>query len=408
MQRIRVAHVIPDLSIGGAETALVRLLETLDRARFASLVVTLRDGGALLLRARAAADDVVSMGMHGRVPSPGTLLRLRATLRAFAPDVVQGWMYHANLAAWAGVRALSPRPALAWGIRQSLAKLGTQRMLTRLVIRAGAHLSRDVDAIVNNSRASVVQHAALGFAPRAVHVVANGFDVERFRPDAAARAALRAELGIPPDAPVAGLVARFDPVKRHDLFLEAAARVRRGGHDLHVVAAGPGVEASNPALASLAARSDLGTHLHLLGRRDAIEHVLPALDVLVSASGWAEGFPNVVGEAMACAVPCIVTDTGDSASVVGDTGVVVPPGDAAALAAAIERMLDLPRAQREALGQRARARVAAEFPLGACTARYAALYSALASAERAPAVAPARAARAPDDAGASTASRGSP
>lgn len=408
MQRLRIAHVIPDLSIGGAETALVRLLESLDRARFASLVITLRDGGQLGSRARAVA-EVVSLAMRTRIPAPSTLRRLRTTLRAFAPDVVQGWMYHGNLAAWAGARSLQPRPALAWGIRQSLARIGTQRALTRLVIRAGALLSRDADAIVNNSHASAAQHAALGFAARHVHVIANGFDVERFRPDPAARAALRVALGIPSDAPVAGLIARFDPVKRHDLFLDAAARVHRDAPDLHVVVAGPGCDATNAALARLAARSGLGARVHLLGRCDAIEQVLPALDVLVSASGWAEGFPNVVGEAMACAVPCVVTDTGDSAAVVGDTGIVVPPGDASVLAAGIEGLLRLPATERAALGARARARVASEFTLAACTARYAALYSALASAAaRARSSSGARAADDRSEALESTASRGSP
>ena len=392
MQRIRVAHVLPDLEIGGAETALVRLLEGLDRERFASLVVTLRDGGALVERAARAADGVVSLGMRTRLPSPLTLWRLRAALRAFAPDVVQGWMYHGNLAAWTGVRLLRRRPALVWNIRQSLASLDRERGLTRLVIRANARLSPTVDAIVNNSRTSAAQHAALGFASPRLEIIPNGFDTRFFRPDPEARAALRDRLGVAPGTLLAGLVGRFVPVKRHDLFLDAVARVRRAGLDVQALVAGPGVVPGNRPLADLVTRAELGGQVHLLGARADVAQVLASLDLLVSASGWAEGLPNVVGEAMACAVPCIVTDTGDSAALVGDVGVTVPPGDASALAAAVEALLRAPAARRAQLGDAARRRVEAEFPLSRCVASYATLYEELARsrARAAPAVAPTR------------------
>lgn len=379
-QPIRVAHVIPDLAIGGAETALVRLLEDLDRTRFASLVITLRDGGALVERARRAGAGVVSLGMRARLPSPLTLLRLRAALRSFAPDVVQGWMYHGNLAAWTGVRLLRPRPALAWNVRQSLASLDRERGFTRLVIRANQRLSSAADAIVNNSRSSAAQHAALGFDPRRVEVIPNGFDAQRFRPDAEARAALRMRLGIPPDALVAGMVARFDPVKRHDLFLDAVARARGDGLDVHTLLVGSAVAPASGLLAGLIARAGLDGRTHVLGEVDDVARVLPALDVLVSASGWAEGFPNAVGEALACGVPCVVTDTGDCAAIVGDAGVVVPPGDGAALARALLGLLRLPAHERTAMGERGRVRISTDYTLAACTARYAALYATLAGA----------------------------
>lgn len=375
---IRVAHVIPDLAIGGAETALVRLLEGLDGARFASLVVTLRDGGELVERARRAGVRVVSLGMRTRLPSPLTLRRLRAALVPFAPDVVQGWMYHGNLAAWTATRLVQPRPALAWNVRQSLAGLDHERGLTRLVIRANARLSSAADAIVNNSRASATQHADRGFDARRVEIIPNGFDTDVFRPDEEARAEVRAQLGIAPGSLVAGMVARFDPVKRHDLFLDAVARARRDGLDVHALLVGSGIVQENAALARRITRERLDGSVHLLGARHDVARLLPALDVLVSAS-WTEGFPNAVGEAMACGVPCVVTDTGDCAAMVGDAGVVVPPGDGAALARALPEMLRRPAHERSAMGARGRTRIAADYTLAACTARYAALYAKLAT-----------------------------
>ena len=374
MVPVRVAHVIPDLATGGAEMSLVRLLEGLDRARFASLVVTLRDGGSLTERAQRAGARVVSLGMRTTLPSPATIARLRAALRAFAPDVVQGWMYHGNLAATLGGRLLPERPAVTWNIRQSLASLDRQRAGTRLVIRANALLSRRADRIVNNSVASARQHAALGFDASRVEIIANGFDSERFRPSAALRRTVRHELGLAPDALLVGMIARFDPVKRHDLFVAALEHAVDRGLDVHAVLAGTGMTAANPDLARLVARPDVAARVHLLGERADVDRLMPALDVLVSASGWAEGFPNVLGEAMACGVPCLVTDTGDCAEIVGDGGVVVPPGDASALHTALDALLRMPQHERCAIGAAGRARVAAEFSLARCVARYAALY----------------------------------
>lgn len=380
MRAIRVAHLVPDLAVGGAETALVRLLEGLDRARFASLVVTLRDGGALVARAEAAGAHVASLGMRTRLPSPVTLARLLAALRAFAPDVVQGWMYHGNLAAWLGARLLPERPAVAWNVRQSLVSDRHERRATRLAIRANVLLSRQVERIVYNAHSSAAQHAALGFDARRAEVVPNGFDLERFRPDAPARIALRAELGLPGDALLAGMVARVHPVKRHDLFLRAVAAAARDGVDVHAVVAGSGATAASTEIARFVDTSGAAGRVHLLGERADVERILPALDVLVSASGWAEGFPNVVGEAMACGVPCLVTDTGDCASIVGDAGVIVPPGDGTRLAAALTELLRRPADERARLGARGRARILASFTLERCVARYAALYAELAGA----------------------------
>ena len=361
--------------------ALVRLLEGLDGARFASLVVALRDGGALVAPAQRAGAQVVSLGMRTRVPSPRTIARLRTALRAYAPDVVQGWMYHGNIAAWLGARLLPERPALVWNVRQSLASLAHERRTTRLVIRASVLLSRHVDCIVNNARTSAVQHAALGFTASRTEIIRNGFDTDRFRPIAAARDAMRAELGLARGVLLAGMVARVHPVKRHDLFLAAVAAAARDGLDVHAVLVGSGATAASPELVRLAAGEGIAERMHLLGERADVERVLPALDVLVSASSWAEGFPNVVGEAMACGVPCLVTDTGDCAEIVGDGGVVVPPGDGARLAAALVALLRLPAPERARMGERGRLRVTAEFTLESCVARYAALYASLAAAD---------------------------
>lgn len=387
MPPIRLAHVITDLDLGGAETVLVRLIERLDRPRFESLVVSLRHPGDLALRVQAAGVRAVSLGMRAAVPGPGSAVRLAREIRAYRPDVIQGWMYHGNLAASLAAVFLRPRPPVVWNVRQSLASLEHEKPLTRVVIRLCAMLSRRAARIVNNSAASARQHVAIGFAADRTVVIPNGFDTERFVPSAAARAALRREIGLPTNALLVAMVARWHPVKRHDLFLEAASGVVRRGVDAHFVLVGPGVVRDNAALAEIVSLSGIAERVYLLGERDDVAAIMAALDVLVSASGWAEGFPNVVGEAMACGVPCIVTDTGDCAAILGECGLVVPTGDSSALAAGMEKLLRLGAAERRVLGAAGRRRVVERYELAATTARYACLYEELArssSRDRAP------------------------
>jgi glycosyltransferase involved in cell wall biosynthesis len=216
-----------------------------------------------------------------------------------------------------------------------------------------------------------------GFAAEKMHVIPNGFDTTRFRPDAAARADLRRELGVEPHAPVVGLVARYDPFKDHAGFCRAAARVAKARPDARFVMCGRGVDHANRALHSLIAELGIADRCHLLGPRNDVPRVLAALDVLASSS-VSEAFPLAVGEAMACGVPCVATDVGDSALMLGQSGTIVPPGDAAALAQALNQVLGLSGDERARLGEIGRRRVREMFDLDAVTRRYEALYETLA------------------------------
>jgi len=370
--------VITDLHLGGSEIALVRLIERLDRGEFESLVVSLMSGGILAERARAAGAEVVSLGVRPRGGWVVAVARIAEVLRRFDPDLVQGWMYHGNLVAYLGARFTDRRPAVVWNIRQSLASLGREKPLTRIVIRLNAWLSRRVVAIINNSETSVTQHASIGFDTERVRIIPNGFDLDKFRPSPEARAAIRREIGVPPDASLVGMLSRYHPVKGHDVFLRAAMQIRRALPRTQFVLAGPGVSWANRDLRARITASGLESSVHLLGTRTDSEALLASLDVLVSASGWAEGFPNVVGEAMATGVPCVVTDTGGSAAVVGQCGTVVAPNDGDALAAAVEEILSLSDAERTALGARARERIASHFEMGRVVALYRDLYQSVA------------------------------
>lgn len=220
------------------------------------------------------------------------------------------------------------------------------------------------------------QHA-LGYKPTSYRIIPNGFDLERFRPDPIARQMVRNELHIPHHAPVVGLIARFDPQKNHLGFLQAARYVAEQMPEVHFILAGRNVDPQNPQLSLAVSSLNLANRVHLLGQRHDVPRLMAALDVLALSSSYGEAFPSVLGEAMACGAPCVVTDVGDSALIVGDTGRVTPPGDMRALAQALVEVLTMPEEERSALGMRARERIAQRFEISKVVAEYERLYEEL-------------------------------
>jgi glycosyltransferase involved in cell wall biosynthesis len=286
-------------------------------------------------------------------------------------------MYHGNLGALYGARGTG-RPVL-WNIRQSLGRLADEKTGTALAIRAGALLSRQVRVIVYNSRVSASQHERLGYVADRTRLLPNGFDTQRFRPDPDARGRLRLRIGAPPQARVVGMIARFHPMKDHANFLAAMAQLLPNDPSLHVVLAGTGVVASNEPFARLLPGDPWDARIHALGEESDVAPLLAGLDVCALSSARSEGFPNVVGEALACAVPCVVTDSGDAAEVLGEAGEVVAPGDPAAFAAAVRRLLDLAPERRMRLGQAGRDRIMRDYAIESVARRYESLYQEVAA-----------------------------
>jgi len=373
----RILHIITDLGVGGAEAMLLKLTTHHDRQQFTHAVISLMNMGAIGERLQADGIEVHVLGCQRGLPSWRDIRRLVDLTKQLRPDVIQGWMYHGNLAAWLARRFSPGRPPLIWGIRQSLDRLGDEKWLTRAVILVNALLSRRVDAVVYNAQRSRAQHAAIGLSGRSVQVIANGFDTHLFSPSAADRMAVRQTLQLADDALLVGLIGRFHPMKDHQGFLQAAADVVRQHGEVHFLLAGEGMDWDNPALAGWIGQHELAAHVHLLGRRQDIPRLTAALDIAVSASARNEGFANVIGEAMSCAVPCVVTDVGDSAWIVGGTGKVVPPGNPQKLAEAICALVMMGPEKRQQLGTLSRERAVAEFSIQQAVTRFEALYATL-------------------------------
>jgi glycosyltransferase involved in cell wall biosynthesis len=377
-RRIRVCHVITGLNAGGAEVMLQRLISATDRGRFDPVVVSLLPEGVVADDIRALNVPVYTLGLRGVRGVPGGVVRLARLLRRLRTDVVQGWMSHGNLMAGAAGRLAGGLP-VAWGVHQVDIGGGTNTRLTGFAIRLGGLLSRRLARqIVYCAESALRAHAAVGYDPARAVVIPNGFDTQGFRPDPVARQAVREELGIAPDAPVVGLVARWHPVKDHGTFIAAAGRLGARLPDVRFVLAGRGVDGGNAELLRSLEAAGITDRCRLLGDRRDVARIMAALGVSTLSSRM-EAFPVVVGEAMACGVPCVVTNVGDASVLVGDTGRIVPPGDPAALAQALDDLLRMDAGERRRLGRAAQQRVVERFSLQATAARYQDLHEAMAA-----------------------------
>ena len=373
---MRIVHVISSLGHAGAETMLCKLLSRRDPECLEAEVVSLTTIGPAGWRIQALGVPVRALDLNVSRPSPLPVLRLAAWLRRNPPDLVQTWMYHADFIGGLAARAATRAPVL-WNLRHSDFDPRLETRSQRLLLAGCARLSRRLPArIVCCSEASRRVHVNLGYAPEAMTVIPNGFDLEVFRPDPEARAAVRAGLGLAEQTPLVGLAARYHPQKDHETFLEAARRVVETRPDVRFLLCGGRVDEQNGPLVDAVRRAGLEAHCRLVGRRDDIERVNAALDVACSSSAFGEGFSNAVGEAMACGVPCVVTDVGDSARIVGDTGRVAPPRDPEALAAALLDLLAMSPERRRELGGAAQRRIADHFSLSIAVERYERLWSA--------------------------------
>lgn len=375
MSQLRVLHLITAAETGGAETFLCRLLSRLPRERFKSRVVCMVRPGHVGGRIRALGIPLATLGMRRGLPSVGAVRKLMEMLQDFQPDVVQTWLHHADLLGLVAAR-LAVESNLVWNLRNS--RLDAAPWTTRAVVWLCARLSRLPEAVLTNSETARDQHRALGFRPRRFEVLPNGIDCGEFRPDPAAREALRKEFGISPETPLAGMLARHAPMKNHAGFLRAAALVLKELPEARFLLCGTGVTQVNRELMAQVNQAGLRGRVILAGYRQDAPRVLNALDALCVPSAYGEGFPNAAAEAMSCGVPCAATDTGDAARVVGDTGRVVPPNDEPALSRALVELLTLPPDQRTALAGRCRQRIATEFSLDAAARAYASFYEELA------------------------------
>ena len=378
---VKVMHVITSLDVGGAETILARLVAADQEGSVTHTVVSLKPGGALRGSLEATGNPVLDLGIGRKLSALSGLARLTKLIKTTQPDIVHSWLYHADLLATLAVALSGRRNAtrLLWGVRCSDMDMLRYARSNRYILKMLASLSSRTDLVLCNSNAGRVAHERLGYRPPRWLVIPNGLDVDRFAPRPDERATVRSELGLEEASFVVGMCARVDPMKDHDNFVKAAAMFVETAPEARFALIGAGTNEQGSALDRAIGESGIAERFVRLGLRQDLCRLHAALDIATLSSAFGEGFPNVLAEAMACGVPCVATDVGDSASIVGDTGLIVPPHDATALAAAWERLRNEGRGGRAARGAAARRRVESRYALATMIEAYRGLYSELAT-----------------------------
>jgi glycosyltransferase involved in cell wall biosynthesis len=354
-----VVHVISGLGTGGAETMLVQLAIALRARGLSQHVFGLSKLDTRASDLRAAGIDVTVLNTDGPVSFAKALVGLSHVAKRLRPRILQGWMYHGNVAATLchylyGGRA---ERKLLWNLRAS--NMDADRY--GRVVRLSVLLSRLPDMVVANSEAGAAFHRGCGFRAKRMVVIENGVDINKFRPDPTARENVRSELGLRDDAVVAIHVARVDPMKDHASFLAAIACVPT----VTGIMIGSGTESL-----------DMPFNVRALGERRDVERLMQAADVVASSSAFGEGFSNAIAEGMSAGLVPIATDVGDARHIVGDAGSIVPPRDSAAFAQALAEIGSEPADARRQMGLKARERVVSHFSLELAVERYFDLYTA--------------------------------
>lgn len=354
--RKRICHVITGLPRAGAQRVLTDLLAHRS-PEFEAQVISLLPRDAMAEDIEALGVPVWSADLDRSLRLAPRLVALGRFLRRARPALVHTWMYHGDVVGGAVAKLAAPRAPVVWHLHHGTEDFGALRPSTRALVAAGARLSRSLPTrIIACADSTRRLHEARGYDSAKMTVIRNGVDLERYRPRP--NRTLLPALGVPVGAPVIGLAARFHPHKDHATFVQAARQLAERRPDVHFVLCGAGVDRANPALASAAASE----RFHLLGERRDLDQLLPELDIS-TLSSTVEACSLVLLESMASGVPCVATAVGDSAELIGDTGITVPPRDPAALAAAWAAVLEGGPAARRARGQAARARVEQRFGL---------------------------------------------
>lgn len=355
---------------------LLKLLSNMNRGKYEAEVIALTTIGAIGDKIRDLDISVRALEMPRGIPDLRGAIRLSNWLNANPPDLVQTWMYHADLVGGIIGGIINKIPTV-WNLRAGELDYFSHNKLTLLTIKSCAFLSsRLPKQIISCSESGKGFHVKLGYDLNKIEIIPNGFDLVKFCPDKSARLALRQELRLSPTTPLIGLIARFDPLKDHQNFIQAVATLHATLPEVHFVLCGDGINSANEELGRWIAEIGGKGKVHLLGRREDLPWINAGLDI-ATLSSFSEGFPNVLGEAMACGVPCVATNAGDSAVIIGDTGIIVPPKNPAALAQGWLKLLSMSPEDREQLGFAARHRVEANFSLPAVVARYESLYQKL-------------------------------
>ncbi|MCC9624637.1 glycosyltransferase [Thalassospira sp. MA62] len=373
-------HIINELDAGGAERVLTRIAShnaRQDGPR--QMVVSLMGEGVYGSDLRKAGVALHCLGMtSGARDLPGAIWKLSRLINRHKPDAIMSWLYHSDfIATIATIISQQSTKRLAWNIRCAEMDLAQYGRSTKIVLSLLARLSRRPAVIAANSHAGQRHHIRCGYRPKRWAFLPNGFDTDEWNPDPTAKQRLCDEVGITAETKLIGMVARKDPAKDHESLITALGHLRAQGQNAHLILIGHDTT-------EIAVPDDLRDHVTALGLRRDVARLVPAFDVAVLSSSFGEGFPNVIGEAMSCGVPCVGNDVGDVADIMGESGITVPLCAPEKLATAIQTLLSEDEDANTLRRAAARQRIIDHYSLDAMNERYVALWEGVAGGRKMP------------------------
>ncbi len=361
--KIKLVFVITALGTGGAQMMLYKFLTRINRSYYSPIVISLISEGIFVERIRDLDIPVKTLGMKPGGYNPLILFRLRQMLVEIQPDIIQGWMYHANLAAQLAKFLSNQKTPVFWSIHHSVDSLKAEKLALAATIKLTALFSSKAEKVVFSAKKGQKQHIQLGYDPNNATAIGDNFDLAKYKPVSNPQFDLRSSLNLPNDTILIGSVARYHPMKDHANLIDGAGILIANNPQVHFVLVGPNVDQQNPALSAQITKLGIAKQVHLLGERQDIPDLMTSFDIFTTSSAYGESFPNVLGEAMSCQIPCVATDIGDSQTIIGDTGVVVPAKNPQALADAWHKLIILGQEGRQNLGKQARKRIQTNFNL---------------------------------------------
>lgn len=370
---MRIVLLTRSFEIGGAETQIVALAKGLQQGGHSVTMACFYAVGPLLQETIDAGIPVMKLEKKGRWDIFGFVARLGTRIAQERPEIVQSYLGPPNILVALANKNLDGAK-IVWGIRASNMNLRNYDWSWRVATWLERALAGRARHIVSNSHAGIEQAMKQGLPTEKISVIANGIDIERFKPDPTAGIEVRQEWGLPIEAPLIGIVARFDPMKDHEMFLRAAARLSERRPEARYVCIGDGPEDYVKHIKSQATAFGLGDKIIWPGARRDMPAIYNALDVLALTSSYGEGFPNTLGEAMACGTPCAATAVGDAEMIIGNCGMVVTKGDDDAMAKAWDQLLKETNVECADRRTNCRNRVADTFSVAAMINSYTDLY----------------------------------
>lgn len=367
----KIIHIITGLGNGGAEMMLFKLLENTKNNKSKIEVISMMDEGIMGEKIEKLGIKVHTLNMNRGIPNLSGIKKAKKICEN--ANIIQSWMYHADLFSFIVSLFVKPQK-LIWGIRRSNLEKDKNKKSTLLIAKINSFLSnRVVNKIVSCSKIATEVHSDYGYCKEKIVTIPNGFSLEKYKYFKEAKEKIIDELKINKNNKILTLVGRWNILKDHNNCLEALKILKEKRDDFTMIFCGTGVDPTNKELVRMIKEKKLENNVIILGRRKDIPNIMSATDIYISSSSG-EGFPNVVGEAMACECPCIVTDVGDSAYIVGDTGIVIPRQNSELLAKGIDKLLNLKEIERKELGKLARQRIMDNFEISKVVSLYEKLY----------------------------------